>query len=97
MPNVHTIKFEWDSDKAQSNLTKHGVDFADAVGVFEDEMALTIEEQKALDEKRFVTVGFDFHGRVLTVVYTYRDNIIRLISARKATKKERETYAQRKK
>ena len=97
MLNVHTIEFEWDSDKAALNLKKHGVDFADAVGVLEDEMALTIEDEGLYEEQRFVTVGMDCLGRVLTVVYTHREEHIRLISARKATKKERNNYAARKK
>jgi uncharacterized DUF497 family protein len=83
---------QWDPDKAASNLEKHNVDFADAVGVFEDEWALTIEEQCTAGEQRFVTMGMDFLGRVLVVVYTYRDDDIRLISARPATKNEGRAY-----
>ena len=86
------MNYQWDPDKAQSNLEKHNVDFADAVGVFEDEWALTIQEQDVNDEQRFVTLGMDFLGRILVVVYTYRDDDIRLISARRATKRERRTY-----
>jgi uncharacterized DUF497 family protein len=62
------------------------------VGVFEDEWALTIKEEYIEDEQRFVTMGMDFLGRVLVVVYTYRGDTIRLISARVATKSERRTY-----
>ncbi len=80
--------YQWDPKKAEANLNKHGIDFADAVGVFEDSLALTIEDKRAQGERRFITVGIDFLGRILTVVYTYRGNNIRLISARKATKKE---------
>lgn len=86
------MSYQWDPDKAQSNLEKHDVDFADAVGVFEDEWALTIEEQDVDDEQRFVTLGMDFLGRVLVVVYTHRGDDIRLISARRATKRQRRTY-----
>ena len=68
------------------------MDFADAVAVFEDEIALTLEDPDAEGEPRFVTVGMDAVGRVLTVVYTWRDQDIRLISARKATKRERQAY-----
>ena len=77
---------------ADSNLKKHGIDFADAVGVFEDEWALTIKEHYVGNEQRFVTIGMDFLGRTLVVVYTYRNHDIRLISARTATKREREIY-----
>ena len=78
--------YQWDPNKAASNLDKHGIDFADAVGVFEDEWALTLKEEYVEDEQRFVTMGVDFLGRVLVVVYTYRGDIIRLISARAVSK-----------
>jgi len=83
--------YEWDPDKAASNLSKHGVDFADAVGVFEDDRALTIEDTSTTEE-RFKTLGTDFTGRLLVVVYTYRGDRIRLISARKATAPQRNAY-----
>ena len=86
------MDYQWDPEKAASNLTKHGVDFADAVGVFEDEWALTIREEYVEDEQRFATLGTDFLERVLVVVYTYRGAEIRLISARKATRRERRVY-----
>jgi hypothetical protein len=80
--------YQWDPQKARNNQRKHGVDFADAVGVFEDALGLTIEEQEVAGEQRFARIGMDFLGRLLTVYYTYRSNDIRLISARIATKKE---------
>ena len=83
--------YQWNPAKAASNREKHGVDF-DAVGVFEDEWALTIKEEYIAGEQRFVTMGMDFLGRVLVVVYTYRDDDIRLISARTATNRERREY-----
>lgn len=87
------MKFEWHPDKAASNRKKHGVDFADAVGVFEDELAITVEDQDAEDECRFITIGMDFTLKVLVVVHASRvADVIRIISARKATKKERQTY-----
>ena len=86
------MSYQWDPQKAASNLEKQGVDFADTVGVFEDEWALTIKDEYVEDEQRFVTMGMDFLGRVLVVVYTYRGDTIRLISARTATKRERGTY-----
>lgn len=86
------MNYQWDPRKAASNLEKHGVDVADAVGVFEDEWALTIKEEYVAGEQRFVTMGMDFLGRVLVLVYTYRNDDIRLISARTATKRERRAY-----
>lgn len=91
--NVHILlcAVEWDADKAAVNLTKHGVDFADGATVLEDEAALTIPDGDA-DEERFVTVGMDALGRVLTVIYTWRGDMPRLISARKASRSERRQY-----
>jgi hypothetical protein len=85
------MAFEWDAAKAASNLRKHGVDFADAVGVFHDPYALSRPDD-APDEERFVGIGSDFLGRILVVVYTYRGADIRIISARTATRSERSTY-----
>ena len=89
------MDYQWDPEKAASNLGKHGIDFADAVGVFEDEWALTIKEEYVEGEQRFATVGTDFLERVLVVVYTHRGGEIRLISARRAIRKERRTYEQK--
>jgi len=86
------VKYQWNRDKAQSNLEKHGIDFADSVGAFEDNWALTIEEQFIDDEQRFVSLGMDFLGRVIVVVYTFREDGIRIISARNATNSERKAY-----
>ena len=86
------MDYQWDPKKAASNLRKHKVDFADAVGVFEDEWALTIRDQDVAGEQRWVTMGMDFLGRVLVVVYTYRSDSVRLISARPATRRERKSY-----
>jgi uncharacterized DUF497 family protein len=85
------MNYQWDPHKARVNQHKHGVDFADAVGVLEDDLALTIPEE-ASEEARFVTIGRDAFGRILVVVYTYRADSIRIISARKATARERSRY-----
>ncbi len=85
------MDFEWDIKKALSSLKKHGVDFADAISVLEDERAVTITDEHP-DEERFITIGKDVFGRILVVVYTWRLNRIRIISARKATAKERNQY-----
>ena len=89
------MEYQWDPEKAASNLEKHGVDFADAVGIFEDEWALTVKDEVVEGEQRFATPGTDFLERVLVVVYTHRGGEIRLISARRATRKERRTYEQK--
>ncbi|KPV52751.1 hypothetical protein SE17_13635 [Kouleothrix aurantiaca] len=86
------MDYEWDQNKAISNLQKHGVRFADAVAVFSDEFALTMADDFA-DEQRFVTLGADAFGTLLVVVYTWRaEDRIRLISARKANRQERLQY-----
>ena len=87
------MHYEWDPVKAAANIQKHGVRFADAVLVFEDEHAVTIEDIQASDEQRFCTIGMDAVLAILVVVYAYRfENVIRIISARKATKNERFIY-----
>ena len=87
------MRFEWDPQKAEANLGTHGVSFAEAVTVFEDDFALTREDPDADDEVRFVTLGLSSFANLLVVVYVYRrPDIIRLISAWKATKRQREAY-----
>ena len=86
-----TMEYEWDSQKARTNLRKHGIDFADAMTVFSDELAITIPDDHP-DEERYVTIGMDALGRVLVIVFTWRGANIRLISARKADKFEFEQY-----
>jgi uncharacterized protein len=85
--------YEWDPAKARSNQEEHEVDIADAEGVLEDVRAITIEDNDAEGEQRFVTLGMDFLGRLLVVVFTYRGDAIRIISARKASRKEVKEYA----
>src|SRR5581483_119316 len=93
--NVHTLTavgYEWDPAKARRNLRKHGVDFADAVTVLEDEAALTIRDPFSEQEQRWITLGMDALGSLLVVVYTWRRDRIRLISARPAAPRERRQY-----
>jgi uncharacterized protein len=85
---------EWDEGKADANLRKHGIDFADAVTVLHDELAVTIREQTAT-ETRVVTIGSDVFRRVLVVVYAWRGTNVRLVSARRATRRERRAYDNR--
>jgi uncharacterized protein len=87
------MRYEWDPAKAEANRKKHGIRFADAVAVFGDEKALTLEDPHP-DEERYVTIGMDAFDRLLVVVYTWRGEVIRLISARKATRAERTQYAE---
>jgi uncharacterized DUF497 family protein len=90
---VYTLaraRFEWDPPKAEANLRTHGVSFAEAVTVLEDDFALTREDPDAAEETRFVTPGLSGWGNRLVVVYTYRRaDVIRLISAWKANKRQR--------
>ena len=83
--------YEWDPKKAKQNLRKHGIAFSDAASVFFDDSANTIEDINP-EEERFATLGMDALGRVLVLVYTWREDNIRMISARKATEKERKQY-----
>ncbi|MBG1243645.1 BrnT family toxin [Nostoc sp. NZL] len=85
------MAYQWDRDKAVANLRKHGVDFADAVTVFSEDLAITITDE-CFDEERFITIGIDAFSRVLVIVYTWRNDEIRLISARKATRYEQKQY-----
>ncbi len=82
----------WDPNKAAANLEKHGVRFADAELVLFDSQAITLEDPAAEGEQRQVSLGRDGLDRVLVVVYTYRDEDTRLISARRATRRERRQY-----
>lgn len=84
---------EFDPAKATANLRKHGVSFADAEQALRDPNAATIDDPDARNELRLVTLGMDALGRVLVVVHTPRGERTRLISARKASRKEREQYA----
>jgi uncharacterized DUF497 family protein len=91
MHNKH-MDIIWDPKKAETNFRKHGVRFSDAESVLFDPLALTLKYQDVDREKRFVTVGSDAIGRIIVVVYAYRGETIRLISARKATATERKQY-----
>lgn len=85
------MTYQWDQNKAATNFGKHGIDFADAVSVFADDLAITTADER-FDEDRFITIGLDALSRVLVVVYTWRGRKIRLISARLATRQERRQY-----
>ena len=86
------MDIEWDPKKAAANLRKHGIPLSYGADVLEDEYALTREDPLAQGEQRWVSIGMDGLGRVLTTVYTYRGERIRLIAARRSTRREREAY-----
>ena len=87
------LKFEWDKDKAQSNLAKHGVSFEEAASTFGDPLALVFPDpDHSVGEKRWLTFGASQTDRLLAVIHTERVHAIRIISARKATRHEREIY-----
>jgi uncharacterized protein len=86
------MEITFDPNKAAINYRKHGIRFSDAASVLFDPLALTREDRDAEGEQRFVSIGVDATGRLLVVVFSYRREEIRLISARSATAKEREYY-----
>ena len=89
------IKFEWDASKAESNIKKHGVYFASAQSVFYDDFAVQFfDEDNAISEDRFLMLGFSDEASLLMVCHCEREQglVIRIISARKATKNESKHY-----
>jgi uncharacterized DUF497 family protein len=90
------LKFEWDAKKAEINIVKHEVSFEEAVTVFDDDMALYLFDNEHSDnEERFIVIGTSEKEKTLTVCHCYRgenEEIIRIISARQATKKEKTAY-----
>lgn len=87
------MRFDWDPAKARANLRVHGVAFAEAVTVLEDDFGLTREDPDAGDEQRFVTLGLSDVGNLLVVAYTYRaPDTVRVISAWKANRRQRVMY-----
>ena len=87
--------FTWDEEKQKANIRKHGVTFIEAATVFDDDNALVRDDpDHSQDEDRFIIIGFSENARLLIVCHCYRtdDSIIRIISARKADRKERKEY-----
>jgi hypothetical protein len=89
-----SLTFEWDADKAASNIGKHGVTFDEARTVFGDPLAVIFDdEEHSLDELREIIIGHSVLQRLLLVSFTERgDQVVRIISARKANKRERKDY-----
>jgi len=87
------MRIEWDSKKAKSNLEKHGVSFEKSATALSDPMAATgADPDHSLTEERYVTFGVSENGRLVVVSHTEKDQTIRIINARKASKGEREIY-----
>lgn len=87
------MRFEWDPEKAQRNLAKHGVSFEEAATAFGDALSVTIfDPDHSEDEDRFILLGQTYAGRLVVVVHTDRRHTVRIISARLATKRERRDY-----
>jgi len=92
------LSFSWDARKNASNRKKHGISFEEAQTVFEDENALLIDDpDHSIDEDRFILLGLSARPRILVVCHCYReqDDVIRIISARKATRSEQIQYLER--
>jgi uncharacterized DUF497 family protein len=88
-----SLTFTWDRRKASANLTKHGVSFEEAVTAFEDPLSLTIPDPEHSEtESRYVLLGPSHQNRLVAVVHTESGDIIRVVSARMATRRERRDY-----
>jgi hypothetical protein len=91
------LTFEWDTNKEKRNLSKHGVSFEDSCTVFGDPRSLTIPDPgHSRVEQRFITIGSSHRGKLLVVVHTERGDNIRIISARPASRRERQSYEESK-
>jgi uncharacterized DUF497 family protein len=90
------VKFEWDKTNSVNNVTKHGVSFEEASTIFLSDQirVFTDDANSTLKDERLVAIGYSQHDRILTVIHCYRENdeIIRIISARKATKQEKKFF-----
>lgn len=88
-----SLNFEWNVEKANTNLKKHGISFDEAKTVFYDNLALTLNDtEHSIDENRLIEIGLSNRNRLLVVVYTEREDNIRIISSRIATKMEMKFY-----
>ncbi len=89
-----SLRFEWDEEKRQANLRKHGLDFADAPAVFAGATFTVEDDRFDYEEQRFITLGM-LMGRVVVIGHTEQDDLVRVISMRKATRREQQRYFQR--
>jgi len=85
------MEFEWDQQKREANLKKHGIDFIRAIQIFKGDTVHTYDDRRDYGEERYIAIGAA-KGTIVTVVYTWRGETIRIISARKAGKGEKEKY-----
>jgi len=95
---MSALRFEWDPEKAVDNARKHGVSFEEARTIFADEFGILLDDpDPSTDEDRFVLLGLSTRLRTLVVAHCYRrpDEVVRIITARKATRKERDVYNRR--
>ena len=87
--------FEWDGEKARRNVERHRVSFEEAATVFDEPLFVTfVDDEHSIDEERYITIGLSNRGRLLMLAHADRHQRIRLISARRATAKEEEFYAE---
>lgn len=91
------MKFEWDENKNQANIKKHGISFADAIYVFTDPLALNMpDSEHSENEERWIILGKNLQSSIILIVHTYREgDSIRIISARKSTRNEQRIYEMR--
>ncbi len=87
------IQFEWDENKRYSNIRKHGIDFIDAYKIFDYDTVIIEDDRFNYGEQRLIAIGL-LKGTIIVVVYTEKENSIRIISARKGTKNEQQIYFQ---
>ena len=88
-------RLEWNPDKAARNLEKHGVSFDEAATVFDDPLFMTVvDDEHSSDEERYITIGVSQKNHLLLIAHTDREGLIRIISVRRATSRERTFYAE---
>ena len=93
MPYMEEYNFQWDEHKRNLNIKKHRVDFSDVVNIFYDDETIIIEDPEHYNEQRYIALGIDTKCRTVLVIHVYREcGVIRIISARKANKRERKQF-----
>ena len=87
------MEFDWDDDKAEINIVRHGISFLEAASVFDDDLSITfLDPDHSIDEERLIIIGHSNRGRLLFVSHTDRNRRPRIISAREVTRRERKGY-----
>lgn len=91
------MEFGWDPNKATKNIKKHGVSFNEAATVFGDHLSITFPDpDHSIRESRYIIIGLSSSGRMLVIAHTYQKDHVRIISARKMTRRERKYYEEEK-